>query len=131
MAARVVMVFGTFDGLHPGHRHFFRQARRHGDTLIVVVGRDQTVKVVKGRLPRCSEQVRRRAVAAASLVSRAVFGDLKDQMKVVHTYRPSVVCLGYDQIAFVDQLYQTFPNLKIVRLRPYQPDRYKSSHFNV
>lgn len=35
-----VMVFGVFDGLHPGHRAFLRQARKKGDKLIVVVARD-------------------------------------------------------------------------------------------
>ena len=31
-----VMVFGTFDGVHPGHENFFEQAKQHGDYLIAV-----------------------------------------------------------------------------------------------
>lgn len=128
---RVVMVFGTFDGLHPGHLDFFRQARAYGDTLLVVVARDVTVQSVKGRPPRRAERSRRAAVAALPMVSKTVLGDPRDQMKVIAECQPSVVCLGYDQQAFVSQLYQTFPGLKIIRLKPYQPGRYKSSHCNV
>ena len=125
------MVFGTFDGVHPGHLDFFRQALTHGDTLLVVVARDATVQSVKGRPPRRSERSRRAAVAALPLVHKAILGDPHDRMKVIDKYQPSVVCLGYDQQAFVEQLYQTFPRLKIIRLKPYQPERYKSSHFNA
>ena len=38
-----VLVFGTFDGLHEGHKDFLRQAKQYGDHLTVVVGRDSTV----------------------------------------------------------------------------------------
>jgi len=37
-AMKKVMCFGAFDGLHPGHLDFFRQAKRYGDFLIVSVG---------------------------------------------------------------------------------------------
>ena len=45
-----VMVFGTFDYLHEGHKDFFRQAKQYGDELVVVVARDETVKQIKGKL---------------------------------------------------------------------------------
>ena len=128
---RVVMVFGTFDGVHPGHLDFFRQALKRGDALLVVVARDATVRSVKGRRPQRNERSRRAAVAARPMGSKAVLGDPHDQMKAIAKYQPSVVCLGYDQQAFVEQLYRTFPRLKIIRLKPYQPERYKSSHFNA
>jgi len=53
-----IMLFGTFDIFHEGHRDFLRQAREYGDYLIVVIARDETVKNVKGKLPRNNESVR-------------------------------------------------------------------------
>jgi len=47
-----VLVFGTFDGLHEGHKNFFKQAREFGDFLVVVVGRDSTIVKTKGRPPK-------------------------------------------------------------------------------
>lgn len=129
--AKTVMVFGTFDILHPGHLDLFKQAKKFGDQLLVVVARDQTVKAVKGRPPLHSERSRRAAVARLDLVDRAILGDRTDPMKVIRTYQPAVVCLGYDQQAFVDQLYHNFPDLKIVRLKAHQPERFKSSFYKT
>ena len=41
------MLFGTFDGLHEGHFDLFRQAKKYGDYLVVVVARDVNVKKIK------------------------------------------------------------------------------------
>ena len=53
-----VMVFGTFDILHPGHLNFFKQAREFGNFLIAVIARDKTVLKIKGRLPKNNEKKR-------------------------------------------------------------------------
>ena len=124
-----VMVFGTFDVLHPGHLNFFQQAKKYGQELIVVIARDRTVESVKGRLPLNSEKDRCQLVRQFNLVTKAVLGDLKDQMKAISQYRPHIVCLGYDQQAFVKELQSTFPQLRIVRLKPYRAKYYKSSYW--
>ena len=49
---RRVMVFGSFDPLHDGHRSLFRQARKHGDELVVVVARDVNIARLKGHAAR-------------------------------------------------------------------------------
>jgi cytidyltransferase-like protein len=43
-----VMVFGTFDGIHDGHRYFLNEAKKFGDKLVVAVAKDTTVKTLKG-----------------------------------------------------------------------------------
>ena len=53
-----IMVFGTFDIFHEGHKNFLKQAREYGDYLIVVVARDETVEKVKKRLPQNDENSR-------------------------------------------------------------------------
>jgi len=48
---QTVMVFGTFDGVHDGHRHFFSEAAARGHRVIAVVTRDEHVLELKGKLP--------------------------------------------------------------------------------
>lgn len=123
-----VMVFGTFDILHPGHINFFKQARAYGTELYVVVARDSTVQRIKHKLPRHTEEQRLAAVRAEPLVMKAILGSAVDPMAVIYENTPDVVCLGYDQDhIFVHKLYSEFPNLSVVRLTSYKPEHYKSS----
>ncbi len=46
------MIFGTFDGLHDGHRFFIDSAKKHAGQLIIVVATDGSVLHIKGHLPR-------------------------------------------------------------------------------
>ena len=126
-----VMVFGTFDFLHPGHVHFLTQAKKHGTKLIVVVSRDATAAKTKGAKPTFPEADRVHVVGALRVVDEAVLGYEGDVYKIIKEHAPDVICLGYDQTHFVDKLaskLQEFKlNTKIVRLEPFAPEKYKSS----
>lgn len=120
-----VMVFGTFDIIHPGHRNLFKQAREYGDYLIVVAARDKTVLKVKGKLPVNNEKIRLDNIIKSNLADKAVLGDLKDKYKKIKDLKPDIVCLGYDQKYFIGGLSNL--NIKIVKLKSYKPNIYKSS----
>ena len=45
---RIVFTNGCFDILHPGHIRFLQEARRLGDTLVVGVNSDRSVRDLKG-----------------------------------------------------------------------------------
>ena len=125
---RRVMVFGTFDKLHAGHRNLFEQAHRYGDFLIVVVGRDSTVQSLKGVAPQQSEHERLQAVAAHPLVGHAVLGEQLDFYQVVRQQQPAVIILGYDQVSPMTKgLADAFPNIQIIRGQAFEPETYKSS----
>ena len=126
------MIFGTFDIFHAGHRNFLKQAKSYGDYLIVVVARDKTIKEVKGVWPQNKEKDRLRVVESSGLASEAVWGSRGDKYAVIKKYRPDVICLGYDQRFFIDNLKSELLKLglkdtKVVRLRAYHPEIYKSS----
>ena len=130
-----VLVFGTFDGLHEGHVDFFRQAKEHGNHLVVVVGRDSTVQKTKGRLPKFNENERLNSVKESGLVDEARLGNEgNNPYKVIEEVNPNIICLGYDQIHFVDKLEQKIKavglNIEVVRLRAYKPEKFKSSLLN-
>ncbi|HII15832.1 MAG TPA: adenylyltransferase/cytidyltransferase family protein [Nanoarchaeota archaeon] len=57
-----VMLMGTFDPLHDGHRHFFAEARKSGTELYVGVMPDSFIRNLKGREPMYCEQKRLEAV---------------------------------------------------------------------
>lgn len=125
------MVFGTFDILHPGHLNFFRQAKKYGDYLIVVVGRDRTVEKVKGKLPKHNEKERVKQIEKTGLVDKVVLGYLKDHYKIIQEHEPDLICLGYDQDSFADGLPGALKRFKmktkIVKLKPYKPWVYKTT----
>lgn len=124
------MAFGTFDLFHSGHISFLKQAKKYGD-LIVVIARDRTVKQVKGELPDNAERERLRAVKASGLADKIILGSLTDKYAAVKKYRPDIICLGYDQKFFVNELRSELKklklNTKIIRLKPFHPKKYKSS----
>ncbi|RJR32125.1 FAD synthase [Candidatus Parcubacteria bacterium] len=120
-----VMVFGTFDILHPGHLSFFKQAQKYGQ-LTVVVARDKNVLKIKGKLPQNSENERLKTVKNIWGIT-ALLGDLNDPYKVIKKAGPGIICLGYDQKSFVNELKFKFPKIKIIRLKPYKPELFKTS----
>lgn len=129
---RKVMVFGSFDVLHDGHRSLFSQARRHGDHLIVIVARDATYNRLRGYAPVHDERQRLESVASEPLVDEAHLGEVQDQYRVLRSYRPDVVCLGYDQEFFVEGLKERLERYglkgtSIVRLEPFHAEKFKSS----
>lgn len=126
------MVFGTFNRIHPGHMHLFTQAKKYGDYLIAVAGRDETVKKIKGKLPKNNEKKRLENLKTIKIVDKAVLGNLKDQFLVIEEYLPTYICLGYDQESFItkkleEEMKKRHIKVKIIRLRPYMSDVYKSS----
>jgi len=123
-----VIVFGTFDLIHPGHMHMLKEAKEYGDCLIVIVARDETVCEIKKHNPVNSEKNRLENIKKLNIADRARLGCLDDKYRAVREEKPDVVALGYDQKAFVDNLSTAIPeNCRIVRLAPYKPEIYKSS----
>lgn len=127
-----VIVFGTFDLIHPGHVHLLKEAKEYGDFLVVVVARDSTVCEVKGKLPTNKEDERVKNVEKLNIADKVMLGCLDDKYKVIADEKPDIIALGYDQKVFVGQLTDVIDdNVQIVRISPYMPDLYKSSKLSV
>lgn len=125
-----VLVFGTFDHLHPGHLYFLKQAKKYGH-LFVVVSRDKTVKLIKGKKPLQNEKERMKAIKKLKIAKKVILGNLKDKYLVIKKIKPEVICLGYDQKFFIKNLRKKLKEFnlktKIIRLKAYYPKIYKSS----
>ena len=138
-----IMVFGTFDGLHPGHLNFFQQAKKlvppkDGQSkkslksfLIVSIARDRNVFKIKKRFPVLNEQKRKNLVKKCKLVDKVVLAGVKNHLPHIIKERPEIIALGYDQRAYVKNLKKDLRgrglSVKIVRLQPYKEGIYKNS----
>ena len=129
-----IMVFGTFDMLHEGHKDLFRQARAlASDTYLVVsVARDKATGRIKGIPSRHSETERCRVLEREKLVDEVVLGDESGYIAHILAARPDIIALGYDQEGeYVDNLEKDLRavglSTKVVRLSAFKPEVYKTS----
>lgn len=93
----VVWTNGVFDVLHVGHLESLRGARRFGDTLIVGVNGDASVRASKGPerpIYRCEERVA--LLAALELVDAILVFDDPTPERVLAAVRPDVHAKGAD-----------------------------------
>lgn len=120
-----VLVFGTFDRLHPGHRFLLAEASKRGE-LTVVIARDTTVARIKGHAPHQSEEERSRVVASAFPAARVILGHSSDYLDPVRAIRPELIILGYDQALPPGVTAGDFP-CRVERLPAFEPQKYKSS----
>ena len=122
------MCFGTFDILHLGHLNYFKQAKKFGDYLIVVVARD---KNVKGKQLTFTQKERLELLNSVELVDKAVLGQGKDRFSIIIKYKPDIICLGYDHSIKRKELKQILEEkrlkTKIVRAKAYKDKKHKSS----
>ncbi len=129
--AKKVLVTGTFDIVHPGHLNLFKQAKEHGDELIILVARDETVKEVKGKLPANPAVKRAALLKQLRVAKKVILGDIQDKYLFLSAEKPDIICLGYDQEAFVAQLEDEIKKrglmTEVVRLKPFKPETYKTS----
>lgn len=128
---KTVMLFGTFDIIHPGHVNLFWQAQKLGGPIIAVVARDETVLGFKKRLPRHPARKRAARIRSSGLADKVVLGSLGDKYRLIKKYRPNLIALGYDQVFLTSQLEGKIREFglktKIIRLKAYKPHIHKTS----
>lgn len=128
-----VVTFGTFDIFHPGHISYLKQAKKLGDFLLVVVARDANTHKAKGRLPENSEKNRLKEIRKAKIADKVILGSkTRNFYRTLRTNKINLIALGYDQKPTISQLKKTLrrhrlSQVEIKRLKPYNPDKYKSS----
>lgn len=127
-----IMVFGAFDGVHPGHLDFFKQAKRYGDYLIVSVGTDKNVKSIKGKPALFSQEDRLGLISSISAVDRAILGVETNFYNQIKKEAPDIICLGYDQWASEEEVRSELDRIglvktKLIRLKPFKQNTAKST----
>jgi FAD synthetase len=117
-----VMATGTFDLLHMGHIFFLKEAKKLGDTLIVVVATDSTVRNLKHE-PVTPQDIRLSLIKELKVVDEAYLGSEDDMYKIVQQVKPDIIALGFDQVHnetdIQNELNKRGLTAKIVRLPKY------------
>lgn len=126
-----ILLFGTFDGIHDGHRRLFAEVRALADYLIVAITPDVLVPGLKGHLPRRTQEQRILDVRREG-VDEVVLGDVElGAYEVIGRVKPDLIGVGYDQDALcehvTDWVRTHCPKLRIVRLAAWHPETFKSS----
>jgi D-beta-D-heptose 7-phosphate kinase/D-beta-D-heptose 1-phosphate adenosyltransferase len=93
----VVLTNGCFDLLHVGHITCLTQAAARGDTLVVAINSDASVRRLKGETRPVVDEVSRATVLAAlSCVDYVVIFDEDTPHSLLHRLRPDVLVKGGD-----------------------------------
>lgn len=130
----MIAIFGSFDGIHPGHEHVLQEAKTHGNVL-VILAQDGVIRRLKHREPHESFENRAKALRKYSSVSRVVSSDDSEgEYLCILQEKPDIVGFGYDQ----HELQENFLAWKeksgyhcsIVRFAPFKPETYKTSLLN-
>jgi D-glycero-beta-D-manno-heptose 1-phosphate adenylyltransferase len=91
LGRRLVMTNGCFDLLHTGHIYFLQQARQLGDSLLIALNADISVKALKGpKRPLQSEQERAYALGALACVDHIVIFSTPDLVSEIVALQPDV-----------------------------------------
>lgn len=101
---RVVFTNGVFDLLHPGHVDVLVAARRKGDSLVVGLNSDASVRRLKGpERPVRSEAERAYVLAALEAVDVVVLFEQDTPLELVVALEPDVIVKGgdYDESTIV------------------------------
>ena len=128
-----VVAFGTFDIFHPGHVSFLNQAKKIGAYLLVVVARDSHVKAAKAQLPRNNELKRTKKIRLSKIADKVVLGSkTHNYFRTLRTYKIDKIILGYDQKPTIRELKRLLKRhrlskVEVVRVKAYNPNKYKSS----
>jgi rfaE bifunctional protein nucleotidyltransferase chain/domain len=93
----LVIVSGCYDLFHVGHLQFLQWAAARGQSLLVAVNSDQSVRSLKGPArPIVSQAERAAIVASLRCVNDVCLFDELDPSRVLQQRRPDVFVTGPD-----------------------------------
>ena len=125
--AKKVMCFGSFDILHEGHHYFITQSQNYGQKTFIVVARDENITKLKNKPPFFTLEVRIKNLKKNFPFATILPGHSDDFWFHIKKNQPEIICLGYDQSVNIKTLKNTFPSIKIKKIKAFYPEKFKSS----
>lgn len=98
MEEKVVVVSGYFNPVHKGHISMFKEAKKFGNKLIVIINSDKQVEM-KGSRKFMDEDERKYIVESFGCVDQAIISidDDKTQCKTLAMLKPHIFANGGDR----------------------------------
>jgi D-beta-D-heptose 7-phosphate kinase/D-beta-D-heptose 1-phosphate adenosyltransferase len=94
---KIVFTNGCYDLIHVGHVRYLKEAKSHGDILVVAVNSDSSVQKLKGeKRPLIPEQERAEVLSALSCVDYVMIFDEVDPHNIISYFKPDVLVKGGD-----------------------------------
>ena len=94
---QLVFTNGCFDLLHPGHVRYLDQARALGDSLVVALNSDRSVRALKGEgRPILSQRERAEVIAALESVDYVTTFDEETPRELITVLLPDILVKGGD-----------------------------------
>lgn len=129
-----IAIFGSFDGLHPGHDHLLQAAGTYGDVL-VFLAQDDVIRRLKHREPHQMFEVRAQALLRHPHVRRVRPSDNKEgEYCGITEEKPEIIGFGYDQDAlrenFLAWKEKTGYHCVVITFAPFNPQIFKTSLLN-
>jgi cytidyltransferase-like protein len=123
-----VLVFGTYDIIHPAHLKFLVEARQTANCydceLVVVLARDSSIERIKGHKPIFSEEQRLKLVSGLRVVDYAQLGkEGENYFDIILAIEPDFIILGYDQLPNDE------PLLEFIKEHHLKTTVYRLPHF--
>ncbi|MDB5204073.1 MAG: cytidyltransferase-related domain [Candidatus Taylorbacteria bacterium] len=95
--SKKVLVFGTFDRLHPGHLYFLTEAKKLGH-LYISVSSDESALQRKGKNPIHNIKERMEALRQLNIAVEVLEGDKTlNEWTAIKIAKPDIIALGFDQ----------------------------------
>jgi cytidyltransferase-like protein len=130
---KIGIVFGVFDGLHPGHEFLLSESLKLCEELIVVLTLSETALSLKYRAPKYSYKDREQAIKKWDGRIRIIPSDANPRTwnvfkKIEFDPHVHTVILGYDQSEIARELDRI--KIPYTTLPSFHPEKYKSSLLN-
>ena len=94
---KIVFTNGCFDVIHSGHIHTLKEAKKHGDILILGLNSDSSIKRLKGpNRPILSEQERVEILKSLEFIDYIVVFDEDTPLNIIKEIKPDILVKGAD-----------------------------------
>ncbi len=92
---------GGFDPLHEGHIRLFREAKKLGDVLVIMLNSDKQVTKKKGATFYASQEERKEILESIKYVDKVIIDPGKDVTceDALRLVKPDILAKGGDRVA--------------------------------